>query len=205
VKLAYVRMSKVTPREPQEVVLRAAGFTDWSDTGPVYVDEEPKRRAAGEGREWRARAIAACRQNGGDEVWVATLGVWASTVADALSALEALTARGATLCVASTSRRYSFHPDAADALALAAEIGAANQGVAAAAARASAAKRRAERTEDDADLWKKAERLWADPAVTVVKAAAETGIPLRTLYRHLGRKGTEPFVGGRKRGKGRRK
>lgn len=192
----------MTPREPQEIALRAAGFTDWTEAGPVYVDEEPKRRAAG---EWRARAIAACRQGAGDEVWVAAPGVWASTPADALAALQALTERGATLHIASTGRSYRFHPDAAEAMALAQEIGAANQGAAAAAARASAAKRRAERAEDDADIWKEAERLWADPAMTVVKTAAETGIPLRTLYRRFGPKGTEPFVGGRKRGKGKRK
>jgi hypothetical protein len=145
------------------------------------------------------------RFHGEDEVWVATPGVWASTVADALAALRALTERGAVLCVASTGRRYRYQPEAADALALAEAIGAENQRAATAAARASAAKRRATRDVDAAEQWKEAKRLWTDPAVTVTAAAERSGIPLRTLYRRLGPKGTEPFVGGRRRGKGRRK
>lgn len=204
-KLFYLRISRTTPREPQEAALRPLGCTDFSDAGPAYIDEQPKRKGAPEAREWRGRVIHACRQGEGDVVHVASPGVWASTVADALAALEALTARGGALYIASTGRTYRYHPDAAEALALAQEIGAENQRAATAAARASAARRRAERTEDSAEQWKEAERLWRDKAVTVTAASERSGIPVRTLYRKLGPKGTEPFVGGRRRGKGRRK
>jgi hypothetical protein len=204
VKLAYLRISRTTPREPQEAALRTVGFTDFSEAGPSYMDEQPKRKGAPETREWRMRAIRACRQGEGDEVWVASPGVWASTPADAMAALEALTARGATLCIVSTGRRYRWHPDAAEVLSLAQEIGAENQRTATAAARASAAKRRAERTEDDADAWKQAKALWADYSVPVVAVAERTGLALRTLYRRFGARGNEPFTGKAKR-KGRRK
>lgn len=191
-KRGYIRVSKLTPREPQEAALRAAGFTDFGDGGNVWIDTEPRRKPKG-GEvhlEWRDRA---CRTRKGDEVVVASLEAWARSPADGAEALAKLTKGGGTLRALDTGKTYSSGEAMAEALDFLADMTAATQRAATAPARLAAAKRVARKAEDEAKAWKEARRLWADQAVTAAEAAERSGISERTLYRRLGNKMAAPL------------
>lgn len=203
-KRGYIRVSKLTPREPQEAALRAAGFTEFGDQGDVWIDIEPRRKPKG-GEvhlEWRDRV---CRTREGDEVVVASLEAWARSPADGAEALSKLTRGGGALKALDTGKTYSGGEAMGAALDFLADMQAAAQRAATAPARLAAAQRKAREDRDAATAWKEAKRLWADKAVTAAQAAERSGISERTLYRHLGNKETAAFTGGPKRGRGKRK
>lgn len=193
---AYVRESKLHPMVEQEAILREAGFTDWSSDAPVYIDAKPKRGDAG--WEWRRYAIRSCRPGCDDEIWVAWAGVWASSTSDALEALRDLTERGAVLVVASTDQRYSFHPDAAAGLELAAAI--TREHARLASRKASEARRiknEAER-KAEAQKWRDAWKLWLNNEdMTAEQIAKQMGVSRSFLIRKFGPRGTPRF--GKKR------
>jgi len=179
----------------QGEVLRAAGIE--ADGGRVYTDTAPKKRRGQESTTLPELDLALrSRRVPGDELWVSHPCVFATSEADARLRLARLTERQATLCIASTGRRYRWHPDAADGLQLAGEIVDDLIRWRTTPGRAAAEKRRARQEVKATKAWKEAERLWKDDAVTVAQVAERTGLAVRTLYRRLGPKGTALFTGG---------
>jgi len=124
-------------------------------------------------------------------VCIARPAILAATEREARERLAELTAQGGALFVASTGRRYRWHPDAAEGIAFAAEVRADERALVLTKARAGL--KALGRQKFTAAQWKEARQLWADPAVTVVDAETRTGIGYRSLYRKLGPKGTAPF------------
>jgi len=122
-------------------------------------------------------------------------GVLATTSDEAMRFVAAVCDQGAVLCCASTGRRYRVRSEAAqdvaDALQLSADVKADERALVMAKARAGL--KNIGRKKFEPQQWKEARSLWADKAVTAEDAAKRSGIGMRTLYRKLGPKGTEPF------------
>ncbi len=193
-RIPYIRLAKGLPTEAvQRQALKAAGLSD-EDMAGAYVDRVKLK--PGELSAW-AYMMGAVRTEGDevDEVWIARPAIIAG--AEMQACLAELTAQGGILCVASTGRRHRWHPDAAEALALAADIRADERALVMAKARAAGAK--LGRQHYTPHQWKKAKALWADPTKTVAQAEAESGIGMRSLYRKFKAKGTPAF--GRVKGK----
>lgn len=194
-QMAYLRASKRHSIARQKAVLAKAGFTDWADDGPSYIDEKPKRGDAA--WEWRDRVIQACRPGARDEVWVAMATVWGSSVQDALGALQQLAERGGVLVIAETEERYYWHPDAALALSLAQRIARENARLNTDAAR----EKRRENTRNskrrDVEKRRAAKAAWLDPTLTSEDVVKQTGYSRAMLNRMFGARGTKRFVGGK--------
>lgn len=195
-QFAYVRASKRHSIAAQQAVLAKAGFTDWSDSGPGYIDEKPKRGDAG--WDWRENVIKACRQGARDEVWVAWATVWGSSLKDALDALQRLTERGAVLVVAETEERFFWHPDAAMAISLAQRIARENARLATDAARDKRRENTRKKKRQQAEKRAAAKALWLDPSLTSADVVKRTGYSRAGLNRMFGPRGTKRFSGGRK-------
>lgn len=196
-KLPYIRLGKGLPTEAaQRQALRDAGLTD-ADLAEAYVEKaKPK---AGEQSAWSYMMSATREQEGApDEVCIARPAILAASEQQARERLAELTAQGGALFVASTGRRYRWHPDAAEGIQLAHDVRADERSLVLEKARASL--RALGRQAFTPQQWKEARQLWADPAVTVADAEKRSGIGHRTLYRRLGPKGTAPF-GGKVKGK----
>jgi hypothetical protein len=190
---AYLRESKLYPLDVQRRGLEHAGFMDWGDMAPVYVDAKPKRADAG--WSWREEVIRSCRPGEGDEVWIAFAGVWAGSAAAALDALKALAERGAALVVAETGARYQWHPDAVSAIELAHAIEAENKRKITRKATLASMVTAERKRRAKAARWKEAKEMWLhDKTLTGDEVASRTGFSRSLLHRSLGARGTPRFV-----------
>lgn len=197
-RVIYIRTAKGLPSEADQMatITEASGATE-EERADAWVDRAGRKAQVRTSE--RDLMLGAVRD--GDEVWVARPGIIGASDADILAWLARMTEHGGVLCIASTGRRYRWHPDTADALRLVAEIKADERSAVLAKARAAIKRRPGAPVHGDNRL-EVAKQLWADPRVTAKEAAARSGIGVRHLYRLFGRKGTAPFTGGpRKRGR----
>jgi hypothetical protein len=198
---AYMRETKSLPSaERQMEVPCAAGLIALNpERDNAYLDAARRRRMADLVLVERAHAIHACRP--GDELWIATPAVLGASVDDALSVLEQVTRRGAVLRIAATGKMFTWHPEAASALALAIgeELRRAKTSTAREAAKAREARTRGEMKRS----WDQAKAMWSDLQHTVKAISEATGIKVRTLYNAVERgelppRQAQPFTGGPK-------
>jgi len=195
VRLIYIRTAKGLPSRAEQMatIVAASGATE-DEQEQAWVDAAARGKAV----RWdeRQHMLGAMRE--GDEVWIARPAVLGEAQADILDYLARLTGLGAVLCVASTGGRYRWHPDAREALDLAAAAQADARAAVLSKARAAIRSRPGNPSKTDTQ-WEVARGLWADPNVTAIQAAERTGMSVRHLYRRFGAKGTAPFTGGPKR------
>lgn len=177
-------MSKATPAEPQEAALRAYGFGDFSETGDVWRDEEPKRRTAAADLPWRGRAINGSRP--GDEVVIASLEVWSPSLADGIAALNDLAAKGGVLRVLNPPTTYQGGPALATAVEFVRAMERAVNAAKTRPANEAAARKRVTRADKDSKRRKEAKATWLDQNLTAEEAAARTGYSVRSMYRWWG-------------------
>ena len=144
----------------------------------------------------RGHILGAARP--GDVVLVASLGVLATTDADALRLAAAIAEAGAVLREARTGRTYRVRPEAApdvaDALRLAADIKEDERRLVMERARSHIKVRPTGATpvmDQAAKDW--AAVYWYDQSLTTEQAAAKAGYHQRTLYRALGKRNRPAF------------
>lgn len=179
-----MRVSKATPAEPQEAALRADGLADFSETGDVWRDDEPRRRAAVPDLPWRARAITGCRP--GDEVVIASLEVWSPSLADGIAALNDLAAKGGVLRVLNPPTTYEGGPALATAVDFVRAMERAVNAAKTRPANEAAARKRVTRADKDTKRRKEAREVWLDQNLTAEEAAERTGYSVRSMYRWWG-------------------
>lgn len=191
----YIRLAKAgISRKEQELALRSAGIENFSAFGPVYV--EPLVGSATK-YEQRDAAIRALRKD--DELVIATPGCLGGTRADVLTALAAISARGAALHVVSTGATVRWSAEAAAAAEFAAQ--AESEGAARRAKHARMSRGveslggRKPKLVKGSSAYERVEALWRDTAKSAAEVAEETGYSAATLYRLFGAKGT-PLFGG---------
>lgn len=191
----YVRLTKSgVSRKAQEDALRQAGIDDFSEYGPVYV--ESVRKSGADTGERRAAAVRSLLE--GDELVIATPGCLAGTRADVLSALAAISARGAALHIVSTGATVRWSAEAAAAAEFAAQAESECAAMRARHARQSRGDKlggRKPKLVKGMKTFDRVEAVWRDPAKSAAEVAAETGYSVATLYRAFGAKGT-PLFGG---------
>lgn len=184
-KFAYVRPTKLHHGHEQRMALESLPIDDW------YVDEKPHH---GEPDwYWWDKLVRACRPGSGDEIHVSHASVIADSVPIALKRLGDITAREATLVIASTGRRYSWHPDAAQAMELAMEMAAEARRLVAKIGGDAFAKNAAVRRERQAKRWLDVERMWRDPNVGTAVVVEFAGVSRNALYKQFGARGTPRF------------
>lgn len=196
-RIPYIRLAQGLPTEAaQRQALKAAGLSD-EELAEAYVDRAKLK--AGEQSAW-SYMMGAVRTEGDevDEVWIARPAIMGS--ADMQARLAELTEQGGVLAIASDGARYRWHPDAAEAIKLLTAARADERALVMSKARAAGAA--LGRQNYTPQQWKDAKALWKDEKKTAEKAAAESGIGMRSLYRKFGPKGSPAF--GRK-GEGRAK
>lgn len=191
-KVAYVRATKLLSEADQRAALAGGKFRDW------YVDEKPKRGEPG--RYWLGKAIHACRPGSDDELWVSHASVIADSLPAALEVLAQITERGAVLVVASTGKRYAWHPDAAPALELALSIEREVRQAVAKKGGEAAAKAAADRRRAAAGKLAEAKRLWLDQSIPASEVYARTGMTRHELHKQFGPSGRPRFGKVRKDG-----
>ena len=108
-----------------------------------------------------------------------------------------IAAHGAVLHDASSGRRYSVRPEAAqdvaDALALAADIAADERRASLAKARSHITQRASSKTELSPDREAAARVVWFNHMLSGDEAAAQIGLPLKTCYNLFGKRGSPAF------------
>lgn len=184
-KFLYIRPTKLHPEREQRAALEGV------EADEVCVDEKPKR-----GQPtwyWWDKLIRACRPDEGDEVYVSHAGVIADSVPIAFKRLGDLTARGATLVVASTGQRYVWHPDAAKAMELALEMEREARREVARRGGEAFAQKMAKKRRGEADKLREIKRRWLDPTILTEDVAAYAGMTRNALYKRLGPRGTPRF------------
>lgn len=186
-KFAYIRPTKLHPEAEQRIaILRGGVLDEW------YVDEKPARGQPG--WYWWDKLIRACRPGEADEIHVSDASVIADSVPIALKRIGDITARGATLVIASTGKRYSWHPDAAMAIELAMEMAAEARRMVAKIGGEAFARNQAARRERAAKKMAEIERMWRDPTVSTGDALrAAGGLSRHALYKRFGPRGTPRF------------
>lgn len=171
------RAGHLPPLDEQADALRRGGLNP--DGCPLYCDGTAEQLA-------RSEAVAACGP--GDVLHVASAAVFARAAGDALAALAALSARGASLRVAGERESLRWPKGAGGVLRLAQAVEghtrARRKQAASAATRARLARKRERLDADEGWLGRRAklEEMWADPALPVRRIGEETGFKPRTLY-----------------------
>lgn len=194
--LIYICLRKGLPSETeQRAAMAAAGATEEELADPWRDDCRKRVRAGLPAQPARDYIPGAARE--GDVVMVARLGVLATTHEEALRFVSAISEHGAVLRDASSGRRYSVRPEAAqdvaDALALAADIAADERRSTLAKARTHIKAHpgaKPKMTEDDK---RRAERFWYDQTLTTAEAVAKIGFKERTIYREMGKRNRPAF------------
>lgn len=190
----YIRLSKAGPSlEDQQKALANAGIDDFSEYGPVYVDEVPKRRNAPTLPQ-RFQAIRSLEA--GDELVVSSASRLGTSAGDVLDAMRAIAERRAALYDAETGETVVWHPDATKVIEFARRAEGENRKEIAAKMRhsreASGKIGGAPEKLSGAAL-KEAKRLWADATLSSAQVAEQIGVNVRTLYRRLGDRGGKQF------------
>ena len=186
----YIRLSKAGPSlEVQQAALRSAGIDDFSQYGPVYVDEIPVRRSA-KPLPQRFEAIRSLEP--GDELVVASAARLGTTAGDVLAVFQEIGQKGAVVFDAETGKTVQWHPDAIQAIEYAQRAESANR-------KEISAKMRRRRVETDrlggpsVKGWKvpvkRAKELWDDDKLSAAYVAEQVGVSVPTLYRRLGDRG----------------
>lgn len=194
--MVYIRVAKGLPPEAEQRADLIAKGAEPDEMAEAWVQKGKPKPGEKPQREYM---LGALRE--GDEVWMDRPAIIGSSDADRLAFLAEVTERGAALYIASTDRRYRWHPDAADALRLAEDAKADERGAVMEKARAGIRKRR--ETLFTPEQWALAERLWHDHTVTAKQVEAATRISWSRLYHKLGARGT-PAFGRPFKGKGKR-
>lgn len=185
----YIRLTKTgLSLEQQQELLRGAGITDFSETGPVYVDRIPKGKRIKEQSPQRKLAIRSLEKS--DVLVVANAGCLGSSAADILAAMEEVGKKSALICDAEADELIEFHPALVKSIAFVKRAETAQK-------QGYAANMRIHReasgkplgappvAKDKLDV---ARKLWLDPKKTSADVARETGISVATLWRRLGRR-----------------
>lgn len=184
----YILVTKSGPSpEAQRAALSAAGVgpTASVQSDAVASPERTQQTAA----DLTGRRAAIKMLEKGDELVVATPGCLGVSTADILSVLRQVSARGASVFVASRQERIACTPEALAVVALCEEAAAERR-------KAHAARmRQAIREGKDVKVGRnpitldaRAREIWADPTKSAAEAAAAIGVSARTLYRRLGPK-----------------
>ena len=184
-KFSYIRPTKLHPEREQREAL--AGLAPNEE----FVDEKPSRGEPG--WYWWDKLVRACRPGCADEVHVSHASVIADSVPIALKRLGDLAAREAVLVIASTERRYSWHPDAAHALELALEMEREARRLVAKLGGDAFARRMAAKRKSEAAKLREAKRMWLDPTVLTEDVIAFAGMSRNALYKRFGMRGTPRF------------
>ena len=192
--LVYLCDRKGLPSlDAQREACRAAGASD-TELADAYMDTgKPKRgEPAQPQRDYMAKDARP-----GDVVMVARLAVLATTKKDALRFVSAISAHGVPLCDASSGRRYSVRPEAAqdvaDALSLAADIEADEVRARMEKARRGKAGKTGGRPSPSPERMKAAKPIWFDHTLSTEEVEARTGIGQWVLRRAFGPRGTPAF------------
>lgn len=194
--LLYICLRKGLPSEAeQRSAMAAAGATEEELADPWRDDCRKRVRSGLPAQPARDYIPGAARK--GDVVMVARLGVLATTHEDALRFVSAIAEHGAVLHDASSGRRYSVRPEAAqdvaDALALAADIAADERRASLAKARSHITQRASSKTELSPDRDAAARAVWFNHTLSGLEAAAQIGLPLKTCYNLFGKRGSPAF------------
>jgi hypothetical protein len=184
-RFSYIRPTKLHPEPEQRAALAGISFDE------EYHDAKPRR--GDPGWFWWEKLVHACRPGEGDEVHVSHASVIADSVPIALKKLGDLAARGAVLVVASTGKRYTWHPDAADALKLALEMEREARREVARRGGEGQARKAQERRKREARKLAEAKRLWLDRSILVEEVYAKTGMTRHELYKLFGPSGRPRF------------
>lgn len=193
-KRGYIRLSKAGPTlDAQKVALEKAGIEDFSEYGPVYVDEIPKRRNAPTlpRRHEAIRSLEA-----GDILVVSSASRLGTSAGDVLDAMQAISGRRAALYEVETEQTIVWHPDATKVIEFARRAEGENRKEIAAKMRQSR-----EATGKIGGAPEKlsgaalidAKRLWAETTLSSAQVAEKIGVNVRTLYRRLGDRGGKKF------------
>ena len=194
--LVYKCLRKGLPSDAEQNAALLAGGATAEELADAYVDDCRRKPRAGEpAQPQRDHIVGAARE--GDVVLVSRLGVLATTQDEALRFVASISEHGAVLQDASTGRRYSVRPEAAqdvaDALHLAADIAEDERKAVMERARRHIKKPRGAKpamTEDDKE---RAARFWHDQTLTNAEAVAKAGWPERLLYSNLGKRHRPAF------------
>lgn len=190
----YIRLSKAGPSlQDQQKALASAGIDDFSEFGPVYVDDIPKRRNAPTLPQ-RFEAIRSLEA--GDELVVSSASRLGTSAGDVLDALRAIADRRAALYDAEIGETIVWHPDAAKLIAFAHRAESENRKEIAAKMRHSreaSGKVGGAPEKLSGTALNEARRLWADTTLSSAEVAERIGVNVRTLYRRLGDRGGKQF------------
>lgn len=179
--------------------LQAAGISDFSPDGPVYVDRQPRKKPK-EGESPQpalAELVHAMRQGG--VVMVAGLDVLGPTRAAIIAAMKAIGARGGSVRDLEAQQDISCEPEvvgAAEAIERAVERLYVERAKAARAAKkklgpGAQGGRRPRWTEAQ---YAKAKPFYFDLSLSNAAVEKHGGIPYRTLYRKFGERGSPQAV-----------
>jgi DNA invertase Pin-like site-specific DNA recombinase len=192
--LVYLCDRKGLPSlDAQREACRAAGASE-AELADAYMDTgKPKR---GEPAQPQRDYMPGSARKG-DVVMVARLAVLATTKEDALRFVSAISAQGVPLHDASTGRRYSVRPEAAqdvaDALSLAADIEADEAKARMEKARRGKKGKTGGRPSPSPERMEAAKPLWFNHALSTEEVEARTGIGQWVLRRAFGPRGTPAF------------
>lgn len=185
-RVVHIRVAKGLPSEAEQRAALVERGAEPGEMAAAWVDTGKPKPGQPRQRDYLHGALRE-----GDEVWVSQLAVIGASDADILGFLIAVTEAGAALYVASTGRRYRWHPDAADTLRLMREAKAEERALVMAKARAGIRRRR--ETLFTPEQWEKAEQLWRDRRETAKGVSKASGIGVRRLYDRFGPRGTPAF------------
>lgn len=185
-RFSYIRPTKARSEEEQRATLNGMQFDE------EYVEAKPKRDAPPPSYWWK-KLVQACRPGESDEVHVSHAGVIADSMEVAIERLGELTARETALVVASSGKRYLWHPDAALAMEVAAEIVREARVEAGRRGGAKFAKMQAEKRAAEEAKWEEAKRLWLDTSIPVEDVYAYTKLTRNQLYQRFGPSGRKRF------------
>lgn len=191
-RLVYLRERKGLPSlEAQRAALLAAGLTD-AEIEAAYIDRKVR---PGETMQ-RDHIPGATRT--GDEVWVARLGVLATSEAEAIAFTVAITRHGTVLRDAATGGKCAIPPEALNGVAAGLLLAAAIRADERAAVMERARRGRkggkaGGRQPTDPKRLEAAKAYWFNHDISGDEAAERTGISKRTLARYLGKRGSPAF------------
>lgn len=124
----------------------------------------------------------------GDTIVIAQLSRLVFSLDDGLKILRLLADRQATLEIAENKRSYTWTLRDSENIELVQAMLTENRKAANAVARAAKSARSTTPKLEGATL-RRARQIWSDPAISNVDAATQIGVPIRTLYAKLGKRG----------------